>query len=77
MTLNSLAPGQSAVIRTDDGGGALRQHFLDMSVIPGPQAQPTQQRKICPCRCFFTPQKGEEAPISMPADRCRMPASRN
>ncbi len=37
----------------------------------------TQQRKICCCRCFFTPQKGEEAPISTPADRCRMPASRN
>ena len=23
--------------------------------IPGPQAQSTQQRKICRCRCFFTP----------------------
>ena len=25
--------------------------------IPGPQAQSTQQRKICRCRCFFTPPK--------------------
>ena len=45
--------------------------------IPGPQAQSTQQRKICCCRCFFTPQKGEKAPISMPEDRCRMPAANN
>ena len=37
MTLNSLAPGQSAVIRTVGGEGALRQHFLDMGVIPGAQ----------------------------------------
>ena len=51
-----------------------RQPFFFIS---GPQAQSTQQRKICCCRCFFTPQKGEEAPISTPADRCRMPASRN
>lgn len=35
MTLNSLAPGQSAVIGTVGGEGALRQHFLDMGVIPG------------------------------------------
>ena len=31
------APGQSAVIRTVGGEGALRQHFLDMGVIPGAQ----------------------------------------
>lgn len=49
-----------------------RQPFF---FIPGPQAQSTQQRKICRCRCFFTPQKGEKAPISMPEDRCRMPAA--
>ncbi len=35
MTLNELAIGQSAVIRTVGGEGALRQHFLDMGVIPG------------------------------------------
>ena len=35
MTLNELLIGQSAVIRTVGGEGALRQHFLDMGVIPG------------------------------------------
>ena len=35
MKLNELHPGQSAVIETVGGDGALRQHFLDMGVIPG------------------------------------------
>lgn len=35
MTLNELKEGQSAIIRTVGGEGALRQHFLDMGVIPG------------------------------------------
>ena len=35
MKLNELKPGQSAVIMTVGGDGALRQHFLDMGVIPG------------------------------------------
>ena len=35
MTLKELKAGQSAVIRTVGGEGALRQHFLDMGVIPG------------------------------------------
>ena len=35
MTLNELKPGQSAVVTTVGGEGALRQHFLDMGVIPG------------------------------------------
>ena len=35
MTLNTLHPGQSAVIEAVGGEGALRQHFLDMGVIPG------------------------------------------
>ena len=35
MTLNELHPGQSAVVDTVGGEGALRQHFLDMGVIPG------------------------------------------
>lgn len=35
MTLNDLAPGQSARILNVGGEGALRQHFLDMGVIPG------------------------------------------
>ena len=35
MYLNSLKPGESAKILTVGGEGALRQHFLDMGVIPG------------------------------------------
>ena len=35
MTLQELAIGQSAVIRSVGGQGALRQHFLDMGMIPG------------------------------------------
>ena len=35
MRLNELKPGQSAVILAVGGEGALRQHFLDMGVIPG------------------------------------------
>lgn len=34
-TLKDLAPGQSGVITRVGGAGALRQHFLDMGVIPG------------------------------------------
>ena len=35
MNLNELKIGQSALIKTVGGDGALRQHFLDMGVIPG------------------------------------------
>ena len=35
MNLRDLKIGESAVIRTVGGEGALRQHFLDMGVIPG------------------------------------------
>ena len=35
MNLKELGIGQSAVIKTVGGEGALRQHFLDMGVIPG------------------------------------------
>ena len=35
MTLSELKEGQSAVITSVGGEGALRQHFLDMGVIPG------------------------------------------
>ena len=35
MKLNSLKPGQTAVITAVGGEGSLRQHFLDMGVIPG------------------------------------------
>lgn len=34
MTLRDLKIGQSAIIKTVGGEGALRQHFLDMGVIP-------------------------------------------
>ena len=35
MTLNELKPGESAQIEEVGGEGALRQHFLDMGLIPG------------------------------------------
>jgi ferrous iron transport protein B len=35
MTLRDLKIGQTAVIKTVGGEGALRQHFLDMGMIPG------------------------------------------
>ena len=37
MTLRNLKPGESAIVETVGGEGALRQHFLDMGVIPGTQ----------------------------------------
>ena len=37
MTLRDLQKGESAVITTVGGRGALRQHFLDMGMIPGVQ----------------------------------------
>ena len=37
MTLNQLQIGKSAVVDTVGGTGALRQHFLDMGLIPGAQ----------------------------------------
>ena len=37
MTLRELEPGKSAVVTAVGGEGALRQHFLDMGVIPGVQ----------------------------------------
>ena len=35
MTIRDMNPGDSAVITAVGGEGALRQHFLDMGVIPG------------------------------------------
>ena len=35
MTLRELAIGETCIINTVGGEGALRQHFLDMGVIPG------------------------------------------
>lgn len=34
MTLDELQIGQSATLTTVGGEGALRQHFLDMGLIP-------------------------------------------
>ena len=39
MTLKDLDIGQSAIVTTVGGEGALRQHFLDMGVIPGAEVQ--------------------------------------
>ena len=35
MTIAELKPGQSALVSRIGGEGALRQHFLDMGMIPG------------------------------------------
>ena len=35
MNLRELEIGQTATIKTVGGSGALRQHFLDMGMIPG------------------------------------------
>ena len=35
MKLSDLKIGQTAIIESIGGEGALRQHFLDMGVIPG------------------------------------------
>ena len=35
MTLNDIKINESVTISAVAGGGALRQHFLDMGVIPG------------------------------------------
>ena len=39
MTLKDLDIGQSAIVTTVGGEGALRQHVLDMGVIPGAVVQ--------------------------------------
>ncbi|MBQ4191204.1 MAG: ferrous iron transport protein A, partial [Clostridiales bacterium] len=35
MTLGGLKAGESCIVETVGGEGALRQHFLDMGIIPG------------------------------------------
>ena len=35
MTLREIKEGQAARVLTVGGSGALRQHFLDMGIIPG------------------------------------------
>ena len=67
MTLRELKPGESAIVETVGGEGALRQHFLDMGVIPGarmtliklaPMGDPMEFRMPTPIRsgsCLPTP----------------------
>lgn len=45
MTINDLEIGQSGIIATVGGEGALRLRFLDMGLIPGTQVQ---LQKIAP-----------------------------
>ena len=40
MTIKDLELNETAVIKTVGGSGALRQHFLDMGVIPGTRVTP-------------------------------------
>ena len=42
MTLKELKIGQTAVITAVGGEGSLRQHFLDMGVIPGAEVTLTK-----------------------------------
>ena len=42
MTIKDLKPGKSAEVTKVGGEGALRQHFLDMGVIPGAKITVTQ-----------------------------------
>ena len=46
MTIRDLNPGESAVVTAVGGEGALRQHFLDMGVIPelAPMGDPMELR---------------------------------
>ena len=39
MKLKEMAVGQSAVITEVGGEGVLRQHFLDLGVIPGTEVK--------------------------------------
>ena len=39
MTIKDMTPGQKAFVTSVGGEGALRQHFLDMGVIPGAEVQ--------------------------------------
>ena len=39
MTLKDLKVGESAVVKEVGGEGALRQHFLDMGIIPGAEVR--------------------------------------
>ena len=42
MTIKDLEINETAIIKTVGGSGALRQHFLDMGVIPGTRVTPVK-----------------------------------
>ena len=46
MTLRDLPIGKTATIRSVGGEGALRQHFLDMGLIPKGDVSPRPACKI-------------------------------
>lgn len=46
MTLKELGIGQSAMICKVGGEGALRQHFLDMGMIPGTEIKNEKNKKV-------------------------------
>ena len=52
MTLKELPIGKTATVRTVGGEGALRQHFLDMGIIPG--AEVTMVKWETLWKCGFT-----------------------
>ena len=45
MTLKELQIGKSAIVDAVGGAGALRQHFLDMGLIPGAEVTLVKDRK--------------------------------
>lgn len=47
MTLKELEIGKSAAIKTVGGSGALRQHFLDMGMIPGAEVTVVKLAPMC------------------------------
>ena len=46
MTLDQLAVGQEAIVRTVGGEGALRTRLLDMGVIPGTRIRVTRRAPL-------------------------------
>ena len=67
MTLKDLNIGETAVVGTVGGEGALRQHFLDMGLIPGEGGHAGQ---VCP---DGRPDGAEHPRLRAdpPAGRCR------
>ena len=63
MTLKELQIGKSAIVDAVGGAGALRQHFLDMGLIPGAEVTLV---KLCLLYTSPSPRDGR---------RSRMPSS--